>query len=195
MTVCRHLILPPLKTNDGSKIQVRRCHVLYGIPMQRISTSSSIEVSYELLRYYEDQHMHSRTQIGTLLSPIVSEPRTQTPLLQAQPPKVDGNTSINNRYWSLWDRVDSTRCACVRSSFFSLETTLKLIIISLSNHINIFLPLSYVKKASSIISQQAAQDRVALDLPYWVMDVLGIVPPDPHGHRNGSRSRCMFFCR
>ena len=31
-TVCRHLILLPLKTNDGSKIQVRRCHVLYGIP-------------------------------------------------------------------------------------------------------------------------------------------------------------------
>ena len=31
-TVCRHLILSPLKTNDGSKIQVRRRHILYGIP-------------------------------------------------------------------------------------------------------------------------------------------------------------------
>ena len=158
MTVCPHPILPPLKTNDGSKIQVRQCHVLCGIPMQRISTSSLIEVSCELLRYYEDQRVHSRTQIGTLMSPIVSEPRTQT-LLQAQPPKAEGKASISNRYWSLWDRVDSTQCACVPSSFFSLETTLKLIIMSLSDHTtNIFLPLFYVKKASSIISQQAAQD-------------------------------------
>jgi hypothetical protein len=31
MIVCRHLILSPLKTNDGSKIQVRRRHLLYGI--------------------------------------------------------------------------------------------------------------------------------------------------------------------
>ncbi len=158
-TVCCHPILPPLKTVDGSKIQVRQRHViLYGIPTKRISISSSIEVFYELLRYYEDQRIHSRTQIGTLTSLIVSELPTQT-LLHAQPPKVDGNTSISNRYWSLWDRVDSTRCACVPSSFFSLETTLKLVIISLLNHTNIFLPLFYVKKASSIISQQAAQDN------------------------------------
>jgi hypothetical protein len=47
--------------NDGSKIQVRQRHVLYGIPTQRISTSSSIEVSYKLLRYYKDQRVHSRT--------------------------------------------------------------------------------------------------------------------------------------
>ena len=98
--VCRHLILPPLKTNDGSKIQVRRRHILNGIPTQRIPTSSLIEVSYELLRYYKDQQVHSRTQIGTLTSLIVSEPHTQT-LLHAQPPKVDGNTPISNRYQSL----------------------------------------------------------------------------------------------
>ena len=161
MMVCHHPILPPLKTNDGgSKIQVRRSHVLYEIPTQRISTGSSIEVSYELLRYYEDQCIHSRTQIGTLTSPIISEPHTQT-LLHAQPPKVDGNASISNRYRSLWlwDHVDSTRCARVPSSFFSVEITLNLIIISLSNHINIFLPLSYIKKVSSIISQQTAQDK------------------------------------
>ncbi len=151
--VCHHPILLPLKTNDGSMIQGHQCHILYGILTQRISTRS-----HELLRYYENQHVHSRTQIGTLTSPIVSEPCTQT-LLHAQPPKVDGNASISNRYRSLWDHVDFTRCACVPSSFFSLETTLKLIIMSLSDHTtNIFLPLFYVKKASSIISQQAAQD-------------------------------------
>ncbi len=32
-TVCRHPILPPLKTIDGSKIQVRQHHTLYRIPM------------------------------------------------------------------------------------------------------------------------------------------------------------------
>jgi hypothetical protein len=61
--------------------------------------------------------------------------------------------------------------------------------------------------------------RVALDLRYWAMhlalynlicmaiemarkagpimgNTLGIVPPDPHGHRNGLQSRFIFFfCR
>ncbi len=157
--VCRHLILilSPLKTNDGSKIQVRGCHVLYGIPMQRISTSSWIEVSYELLRYYENQRIHSRTQIGALTSLILSEPGTQT-LLHVQPHKIDGNTSISNRYQTLWDCVESYTMRTCLSSLFSSETTLKLIIIFLSNHINIYLLLSYVKKASSIISQRSAQD-------------------------------------
>ena len=31
-TVCCHLVSWPLKTNDGSDIQVRQRHVLYGIP-------------------------------------------------------------------------------------------------------------------------------------------------------------------
>ena len=31
--------------------------------------------------------------------------------------------------------------------------------------------------------------------PAVLGDVLGTVPPDPHGHRNGSPTRCMFFCR
>ena len=30
--------------------------------------------------------------------------------------------------------------------------------------------------------------------PAVLGNALGTVPPDPHGHRNGSRSRCMFFC-
>ncbi len=181
MTVYRHLILSPLKTNDGSKIQVRGRHVLYGIPMQRISTSSWIEVSYELLRYYENQRIHSRTQIGARTSLILSEPGTQT-LLHVQPHKNDGNTSISNRYQTLRDRVESYTMRTRLSSLFSSETTLKLIIIFLSNHINIYLLLSYVKKASSIISQQSAQDTLN-SKPY------GLLPQCVSCRRQSSKSR------
>ena len=124
-----------------------------------ISTSSSIEVSYELLRYYENQRVHSRTQIGSHTSPIISEPRTQT-LIHAQPHKVDGNASISNRYRTLRDRVESYTMRTCLSSLSSSETTLKLIIIFLSNLYHIYLLLSYVKKGSSIISQLTAQDTL-----------------------------------
>ena len=35
--------------------------------------------------------------------------------------------------------------------------------------------------------------RVAI--PAILGDALGTVPPDPHGHHNGSQSRSIFFCR
>ena len=36
---------------------------------------------------------------------------------------------------------------------------------------------------------------VALDRPAGLGDALGIVPPGLHGHRNGSQSMSIFFCR
>ena len=50
---------------DGSEIQVRSNAMSYAEFLCRISTTSSIEVTYELLRYYEYLYTHSGTQIGS----------------------------------------------------------------------------------------------------------------------------------
>ena len=82
------------------------------------------------------------------MRPIVSEPCTLT-LLHAQPHKVDGNTSISNRYQTLPDRVESYTMRTCHSSFFSLEKTLK------SNHNFLIKSISSSTTTTTFLRQES----------------------------------------
>ena len=116
--------------SDGSEDPLTLTTRIIGNSLRRISTTSSIEVTYELLVSYELLRYHgirSTTQMGTHTRPIISEPRTQT-LLQAQPPRADGNISISNRYRTLPEIAQTLRDAhmalIILRVFLSLEKTL-----------------------------------------------------------------------
>jgi hypothetical protein len=57
----------------GSKIYVCFDATYYTEFLCRISTTSSIEVYYELLRYCKNQCIHYRTLIGANMRPIISD--------------------------------------------------------------------------------------------------------------------------
>ena len=150
-------------TIDGSKIQVCFNAVYhYAEFLRRISTTSLIEVSYKLLRYYKNQCVHSRTQIGSRTRPIISDLHTQT-LLHAQPLKVDGKTSISNTYWTLWDCVESYMMRTCLSSLFRTENTLKtnhnFLIESISS-LHTTLSFINIKKASTFHIQAKCSGHI-----------------------------------
>ena len=126
MTVCHHPISQPPNEWWFWYPSTFWWHVLWNSHIEYPATST-IEVSYELLRYYENQCVCSRT-----LDRISYETHHQR-LTHVDSPtctatQIDGNASISNRYWTLRGSCRLYTMRTCLSSFFSSENTLN------SNH-------------------------------------------------------------
>ena len=157
--VCRHLILLPLKTNDGSKIQVRRRHILYGIPTQEYPPAHRLKylTSYLDTTRINAYIVESRQDLIRASSSVsharrLSYMRSHQRLMETHP----SVTGIE--HYGIMQ--NPTQCAhtCL-SLLFSSETTLKSNHNFLTETYQIYILVSHHRKASSIISQLTAQDN------------------------------------
>ena len=131
MTVGHHSISQPPNTQRVMVLISKYIWMTHTIGNSHVEypATSSIEVSYKLLRYYVSQCVCSRT-VDWISYEIHHQWLTHVDSPTCTATQIDGNASISNRYWPLQGscRLYMMMMHMYLSSFFSSENTLN------SNH-------------------------------------------------------------
>ena len=125
MTVGHHSISQPPNTQRVMVLISKYIWMTHTIGKSHVEypATSSIEVSYKLLRYYVSQCVCSRT-VDWISYEIHHQWLTHVDSPTCTATQIDGNASISNQVWILRrSRRLYTMCTCL-SSFFSSENTL-----------------------------------------------------------------------